>query len=60
MMRAERGRDSMTAGALQRRGSVAHGIANEICAFTLLAMRNGWGGMRGGKGGGSDGRGNIQ
>lgn len=26
--------------------SVAHGIANEICAFSLLSMRNGWGRMR--------------
>lgn len=27
--------------------SVAHGIANEIKVFALLAMRNGWGEMRG-------------
>ncbi|KAI9540202.1 hypothetical protein NQZ68_002136 [Dissostichus eleginoides] len=35
MRRAERGRESMTAGGLQSR----HGIANEICASTLPAMR---------------------
>ena len=39
MMRAEQGRDSMTAGALQSRSSVAHGIANEICAFARRPMR---------------------
>jgi len=33
MMRAEQGHDSMTAGALQSTGALAHGIANEICVF---------------------------
>lgn len=47
MMRAERGRDSLTAGALQSRRSAAHGIANEICALTRRAKRDGWGRSRG-------------
>ena len=47
MMRAEQGRESLTAGALQSRSSAAHGIANEICSLTRRAMRDGWGRSRG-------------